>query len=264
MRLDLYLTEKKYFTTRNQSQNAIKEKRIIVDGKIVDYNNFDINDQNILEILKKEEEYVSRGGYKLAKAINFFNLDFKEKIVLDLGSSTGGFTDCALKHGAKKVIAIDVGTNQMVIPLRNDPRVELFENTNVKTMNNVVNSMFFDFILCDVSFISITKLLEYIIPYMDEMTSFICLIKPQFEVNNQNINNKGVVKDPKVHCSVLNNVIDFTRQYQIFLQQLTFSPLLGEKSGNIEYLMLLSKKKPLINIKLEDVVNQAFKNLKKN
>ena len=257
MRLDNYLVINKYFLTRNKAQQAIKSNRIKVNGNIINKSGYEISDIDYVEVISIEYEFVSRGGYKLLKAIKTFNLDFSNKIVLDLGASTGGFTDCSLKFNAKKVYAIDVGSNQLDESLRHNPNVISIENTNAKDLlkNDYLD---IDYIVMDLSFISITKLIPKLNELMNDNCLLVVLIKPQFEVENTNINKNGLVKNKDVHFDVIKRIINSFKESNIYINNLTFSPLKGEKSGNIEYLALFSKINNNISINIKDIINQAY------
>ncbi len=235
MRLDKYLIENNYFTSRTKAQVEIKNGNILVNNKKVTSPSFEIESAEIT-ILNKLK-YVSRGGLKLEKAIQEFNLDFKDKIVLDIGASTGGFTDCALQHGATKVYAVDVGTLQLNNTLKENPKVISMENTNILD-TNIDDKI--DFIVMDVSFVSINHLIDSLNKYLSKDNCLICLIKPQFEVGK--MVNKGIIKDLKTHIKVLNNVNNYLKDAGLYINKLTYSPIKGG-SGNIEYLALISKTK---------------------
>ena len=238
MRLDNYLINKNYFQTRNKAQQAIKTNRIIVNGKVITKNGYEVSELDKIEIIPIEYEFVSRGGYKLLKAIKEFNLDFNDKVVIDLGASTGGFTDCSLKFNAKKVYAIDVGTDQLDI--------------------NPDNYLDIDYIVMDVSFISVSKLIFKLKELLKEDVKLILLIKPQFEAMNENINKNGVVKNKDVHINIINKIKEEFLNESIYLNNLTYSPLKGEKSGNIEYLALFSLNNLNNNINIKEIVDEAY------
>lgn len=261
MRLDNYLVENGYFETRNKAQQAIKSNRIKVNNKLVTKTGFNINFNDKVDIEKIDYEFVSRGGYKLLKAIKEFNLNFKDKVIMDLGASTGGFTDCAIQFGAKKVYAIDVGSNQLAPILHNNPKIISIENKNVKDLE-VDEYKDIDYIVMDLSFISITKLLDILdnLLYNDKIL-LIALIKPQFEAENRNINKNGLVKDKKIHINILNKIITSFYDKGMYLNNLSFSPIKGEKSGNIEYLALISKNKSDLIFDIAKIVDLAYKNL---
>lgn len=230
MRLDNYLKEKHPQLSRNKIQDLIKRNLVTVNGKVVTKTGYKVSDNCEVELLENFK-YASRAGYKLERAIDFFNLTFTNKQVLDVGSSTGGFTDVALLNGAKEVFAYDVGTNQMIERLRTDERVHLFENTNILFVKppNV------DLILIDVSFTSSKQVLNHISSNSSEI---LLLIKPQFEVGN-NFLKKGIVKDKKRVEIILN-------EFKLLSSSLGFNYLIKEtsfpgKDGNLEYWLYLSK-----------------------
>ena len=245
MRLDVFLVEKNHFSSRQKAQNAIKEGAVCVNGKIVLKPNFECAEFDSIEILKETNPYVSRGGYKLEAAIKHFYLDFKDKVVLDIGSSTGGFTDCALKHGAKLVYALDVGTNQLDESLRNRSDVISMEQTNILDVESFPTKI--DFIVMDVSFVSITKILPAIDKFLDENNAFVCLVKPQFEVGKIYLKN-GIVKDRTMHIKVLEDVKSVIESYGMGIEKMIASPILGG-SGNKEFLIYVKRNvKSKVNI----------------
>ena len=183
---------------------------------------------------------MSRGGLKLEKAIVNYGLDLTGKICMDIGSSTGGFTDCMLQNGAVKVYAIDSGTNQLAYKLRVDDRVISMENTNFRYVTPEQIPDEIDFASVDVSFISLTKILPAALPLLSESAEMVCLIKPQFEAGREKVGKKGVVRDPKVHEEVLVNVMTFAASCKFRFKAVTFSPIKGPE-GNIEYLLYMAK-----------------------
>ena len=234
MRLDSYLVEKGYFESRNKAQAEIKNGNVLVDGIKILKPSFDVSDSKI-EILDKLK-YVSRGGLKLEEAIKSFNLDFNDKIILDIGSSTGGFTDCSIKSGAKLVVSVDVGSNQLYESLRNNPKIEVHENTNILDFET---NHVFDFIVMDVSFVSIEYLIDGIMKFVNDNNSFITLIKPQFEIGNIHIKN-GIVKNRNDYLRILNNIDLCLKNYNLGIDKLILSPILGG-DGNKEFLALIKK-----------------------
>lgn len=243
MRLDQYLVENKYFESRNKAKAEIEAGNIIVNDKKILKASFDVSDKDNIKISDNIMPYVSRGGLKLLGAINEFRLDFKDKIVLDIGASTGGFTDCSLKHGASHVYAIDVGSNQLHESLKNDSRVTSYENTNIKDIDNKFNA---DIVLMDVSFVSIEYLLPHLNKFITDNNLFICLIKPQFEVGNINIKG-GIVKDRAQYLKILNNINNEFEKYDLGITKLMLSPILGG-SGNKEFIAQIERgKKTKIN-----------------
>ena len=237
MRLDVYLVEKGLFTTRNKAQSAIKDNAISINGKIVSKPNYDVSEFDEVTIVKESNPYVSRGGFKLEKAIKEFNLDFKDKVILDIGSSTGGFTDCSLKHGAKLVYSVDVGTDQLDKSLLNRDDVVVYEQTNILDVYELPHHI--DFMVMDVSFVSIEVILPAVDRFLDETNGFVCLIKPQFEVGKVHMKN-GIVKDRNTHIKVIENVRDVLKQYNMGILKLIPSPILGG-SGNQEFLAYIKR-----------------------
>lgn len=250
MRIDQYLVLNNYFTSRTKAKDEIKNGHIYVDDKQILSPNYDYKEGCIKVI--DQMPYVSRGGLKLEKAISYFNLDFKDKTVLDIGASTGGFTDCALQNGAKKVYAVDVGTSQLDLKLKNNEKVVSMENTNI--LDAKIDEKI-DIIVMDVSFVSISHLLDALLKFIDDSNYLVCLIKPQFEVGK--MINKGIIKDKAIHIKVINNVISYLNQAGLYVNKLTYSPIKGG-SGNIEYLALVSKKSKG-HIDVNEVVDASHK-----
>lgn len=245
MRLDVFLVENGYFQTRNKAANSIKENAISVNGKIISKPNFDVKETDEIIVLKEVNPYVSRGGFKLEAAIKHFYLDFQDKIVLDIGSSTGGFTDCALKHGAKLVYAVDVGTNQLDSSLLNRDDVMVYEQTNILDVDSFPTKI--DYVVMDVSFVSIEHILPAVNRFITDDNGFVCLIKPQFEVGKVHLKN-GIVKDRTTHIKVLENVRKALEEYNLGILKLIPSPILGG-SGNKEFLAYIKRNvKSNINI----------------
>lgn len=237
MRLDVYLVEHGFFESRTRAQKAIEEQVVLVNGTLATKANLEISLDSHIELIRNVFPYVSRGGIKLEAAIENFQLDFQNKRVLDIGASTGGFTDCALKHGASIVYAVDVGTDQLDSTLRTDPRVISLEKTNILDVEQF--PIPFDFIVMDVSFVSIEKLLPAIQRFLRVEASLICLIKPQYEIGKAHIKN-GVVKDKHTHLKVLQQVDAALSAYQMGILKLIPSPILGG-SGNKEFLAHIKK-----------------------
>ena len=258
MRLDEYLVENEYFENLEIAKRQIMVGNIIVNEQKVDKPGEIISLDKIKSIRIKEKDipYVSRGGLKLEKAIKVFELDFKDKIVLDIGASTGGFTDCSLQNGAKFVYAIDVGTNQLDWKLRNDTKVKSIENKHINDLEKKDLQDDIDIIVMDISFISIKKVLYKIKELLKDNGFAIFLIKPQFEAERNEIN-KGIVDSLNVHKRVINEVIEEAKINQLFLENLTVSPIKGTK-GNIEYLARFSNKNKFSST--EEMVNKLFNN----
>ena len=249
MRLDQYLVEKGFFKSRNKAKSAIDDNAIEVNGKIISKPSFEVLDTDNVKVIGEVCPYVSRGGYKLEGAIKSFYLDFKDKVVVDIGSSTGGFTDCSLQNGAKLVYAIDVGSNQLDESLRTNKKVISMENTNIKDVKSFDNSI--DYLVMDVSFVSITNLIEDISRFITKDNALVCLIKPQFEVGKMYLKN-GIVKDKNLHVKVIENIMKVLSTYGLYITKLIPSPILGG-SGNKEYLALVKRDK-FVNINVLEVV----------
>ena len=260
MRLDKELVERALVPSRTKAQELIKEKLVLVNGKVIDKSNYMVNELDSTEIKENDKlKYVSRGGLKLDKAINTFNIDMTNKKVMDIGSSTGGFSDCALKHGASHIVAVDVGTNLMHESLRNDPRIDLHEQTNFKEFD----SKYFkdiDIAVCDVSFISLKKIIDKIASENVKL-DMVCLIKPQFECGKEIADKyKGIILNKQIHIDIIKDMINYFNDKGFYIKNLTSSPIRGG-DGNIEYLTLISNKiDKNINLNIEDLVYTTFKN----
>ena len=252
MRLDQYLVENGYFETRNKAKVAIEEGSISVNDKVITKSSKDILDTDIVKITGDVCPFVSRGGYKLLHAIESFYLDFKDKVIVDIGASTGGFTDCSLQHGAKRVYSIDVGSDQLDKKLRNNPNVISLENTNIKDIPFFNEKI--DYFVMDVSFVSIENLLPGISKFITDDNALVCLIKPQFEVGKMYLKN-GIVKDKNLHIHVISNLMKELANYGLNITKLIPSPILGG-SGNKEYLALVERNK-FVNINVLEVVKQC-------
>ena len=263
-RLDVYLVNKGYYETRNKAQAAILSGDILVDNKINNKVSFKVDETNLVSIAKNSLPYVSRGVLKLEKALSVFNILIKDKVCLDIGSSTGGFSDCLLQNEAKTVCALDVGTNQLVDKIKNDPRVIVKENTNFRTIDIEEYIQYnFDLITCDVSFISLSYIFENVSKILLKDGYFIALIKPQFETEKKEHNKNGVVNDKKVHSKVIENLMHIANKYGLYLNKLDYSPIRGEKSGNIEYISLFSFNAKSINLNdVNGIIDLAFKELR--
>lgn len=243
-RLDVLLVERGYFETREKAKRAIMAGNVIVNEKKIDKSGtfIKLDVEPIIRIKGEQCPYVSRGGYKLEKAIKVFNMDFKGKTVLDIGASTGGFTDCALQNGAEFVYAVDVGTNQLDYKLRNDPRVKSMENLHIKDLTKEeLDGKKIDLMVMDVSFISITKVIPSLVKFFHEDTELMALIKPQFEVGKENIDKGGIVRDRSKHIMAIQNIIENCRENGLTLKKIDFSPIKGGK-GNVEYISLIGLK----------------------
>ena len=243
-RLDLILVERGLFKTREKAKREIMVGNVIVNEQAVTKAGTNFKDDEKLNIrIKNKLRYVSRGGLKLEKAIKEWELDFNDKLVLDIGASTGGFTDCALQNGAKRVYSVDVGTNQLDWKLRNDDRVVSIEETHIKdlTPENIENNKV-DYIVIDVSFISLTKVIPYFEKFLKENGKVVMLVKPQFEVGRDKIGRNGVVQEEEYHDEAIKKIIAFSKECGYELIGVKDSPIKGAK-GNSEFLMLVTYKK---------------------
>ena len=254
-RLDLILFERGFFETKNAASAAILAGNVKINDTLVTkagelYNEeklFDPLNNNKIEV--KKMPFVSRGGLKLDAAIKAFNIDLKDKICIDMGASTGGFTDCMLQNGAKKVYAVDVGYNQLAWKLREDKRVIVVEKTNVK------NCSFSDifgveslpecempfFMSMDLSFISIKKVLGNILNFIKQDSLMVFLIKPQFEAEKNEIQKGGIVKDEKIHQKIIEDIKNYAKEFNLETNGIIKSPIQGAKQGNTEFLICLKR-----------------------
>lgn len=241
-RLDVLLVEKGLAPSREKAKAIIMAGIVYVDGNKEDKAGTTFPVNAVIEIKGKTLPYVSRGGLKLEKAMQKFPITLSGKVCMDVGSSTGGFTDCMLQNGATKVYAIDVGHGQLAWKLRNDERVVCMEKTNIRYVVPEDIDELAAFSSIDVSFISLTKVLLPVKNLLTEDGQVVCLIKPQFEAGREKVGKKGVVRDRAVHEEVIRMVIDYASSIDFYPLALDFSPVKGPE-GNIEYLLFLSKNK---------------------
>ncbi len=242
-RLDVLLVKKGFYQSRERAKASIMAGIVYVDGQKSDKAG-NMVDENA-EITVKENicPYVSRGGLKLDKAMNLWGFPLEDKVCMDIGASTGGFTDCMLQKGARKVYAVDVGYGQLDYKLRIDERVVNMEKCNIRYVEKDDIADPIDFISIDVSFISLKLVFPVASKLLTDEGHLVCLVKPQFEAGREQVGKKGIVRDRKVHKEVIENVADYALQNGLYPVGLTYSPVTGAK-GNIEYLMHLSKVKP--------------------
>ena len=238
-RLDILLVNRGLFESRAKAQAAVMAGQILVNEQKIDKPGTPINPEVTIRILGNKLPYVSRGGLKLEKALQVFPISVQDKVVADIGASTGGFTDCALQIGAAKVYAIDVGYGQLAWKLRNDERVVNMERTNVRYLEADSLPEQVDAATTDVAFISLDKILPAVHKILKPEGFVVALVKPQFEAGKENVGKKGVVREAAVHEQVINNVIDFAKSEGFGIAGLDFSPIKGPE-GNIEYLLLLT------------------------
>lgn len=237
-RLDTLLVQRGFFESRSRAQAAIMAGQVLVNEQKIDKTGTQVAPDAAIRLLGGDLKYVSRGGLKLEKAVRCFNLDLTGKIAADIGASTGGFTDCALQNGAARVYAIDVGYGQLAWKLRSDERVVNMERTNVRYLEADTLPEKVDVATIDVAFISLDKVLPAVKKIIADDGIVIALIKPQFEAGKENVGKKGVVRDPQVHLTVINNVIATARELGFKIAGLDYSPVKGPE-GNIEYLLYL-------------------------
>lgn len=239
IRLDVLLVESGLTTARDRAKRLIMAGQVLVNGLKIDKAGTMVPADAELRILGEDIPYVSRGGLKLAKAINVFKITLADKIAADVGASTGGFTDCMLQNGARKVYAVDVGYGQLAWKLRTDERVVNMERTNIRYVTHAEIPEELDFVSVDVAFISLTKVLPTIKNLLSPQGEAVALIKPQFEAGRDKIGKHGVVKEASIHEEVIAKVIRFAEAENFGVKGLTYSPVKGPE-GNIEYLTWLT------------------------
>lgn len=239
-RLDVLLVNRGLAESREKAKTIIMSGIVYVDGQKEDKAGSNFSEESVIEVRGNTLKYVSRGGLKLEKAMENFDVTIDGKICMDVGSSTGGFTDCMLQNGAVKVYAVDVGHGQLAWKLRNDERVVCMEKTNIRyvTPEQIADKIQFSSI--DVSFISLTKVLGPVKELLSDDGQIVCLIKPQFEAGREKVGKHGVVRDKSVHLEVIEKVIKFAISIGFEVLNLEFSPVKGPE-GNIEYLLHLQK-----------------------
>ena len=265
-RSDVLLVRRNLAESREKAKAVIMSGNVFVDGQREDKAGSTFAEDVNIEVRGHVLPYVSRGGLKLEKALANFDVDVKGKVCTDVGSSTGGFTDCMLQNGAVKVFAIDVGRGQLDWKLRNDPRVVCMEKTNIRYVTPEDIGEPVDFSSIDVSFISLTKVLVPIRDYLTPEGEIVALIKPQFEAGREKVGKKGVVREQSTHREVIHKVMDYAMSVGFDLCALDFSPIKGPE-GNIEYLIHLKKSGNETGenhgINPEQIVEQAFTTLAK-
>lgn len=261
-RLDVLLTERGLLDSRHKAQATIMSGIVFVNGQRVDKAGTAVANDAQIEIRGATLQYVSRGGLKLEKAMQTFPLDLHDKICADIGASTGGFTDCMLQNGAKKVYAVDVGYGQLDWKLRNDARVVCMERTNARYLTHEEIPDELDFASIDVSFISLKLIFPALYGLLRQGGEIACLIKPQFEAGRENVGKKGVVRDPAVHLEVLEHFLIHAKENHFTVLGITYSPIRGPE-GNIEYLGFLRKsEEPSAMIDLNAIVEASHSTLK--
>ncbi len=242
-RLDVLLVQQGLAPSREKAKAVIMSGSVYVDGQKEDKAGSMFPDTAAIEVKGDPLPYVSRGGLKLEKALRCFPIRLEGKICMDVGASTGGFTDCMLQNGAVKVYAIDVGRGQLDWKLRQDPRVVCMEKTNIRYVTEEDIGDAIEFVSIDVSFISLEKVFGPVKALLTENAELVCLIKPQFEAGREQVGKKGVVRDPSIHREVIGKVLSYARDAGFYPSHLGYSPVKGPE-GNIEYLLHLYHMQP--------------------
>ncbi len=251
-RLDILMAKRSLAQSREKAKALIKAGSVLVDGVVETKAGAMFDESVMIEIQGEVLPFVSRGGLKLLKAVESFNVELGGKICMDVGASTGGFTDCMLKHGAAKVYSVDVGHDQLVGVLRDDERVVCMEGTNIRYLTEEDIPEKIDFVSIDVSFISLTKVLLPVKALMKAGAYMVCLIKPQFEAGRDKVGKNGVVREKSVHREVIELVWQFAKDVGFSVLNLDFSPVKGPE-GNIEYLLYLKNEMGLPEDKTPDI-----------
>lgn len=260
-RLDILLTEKGFFPSREKAKAAVMAGMVYINKAISDKPGTPIDEDALIEVKGDNCPYVSRGGLKLEKALNVFNIDVNDLICLDIGASTGGFTDCMLQKGAKKVYSVDVGHGQLDYKLRINERVICMEKCNFRNIDPDQIPDKIDFACSDVSFISLKLMFPSAALLLKENAAMAVLVKPQFEAGREQVGKKGIVKDPLVHKEVISNVIAYANENGFSARGLDFSPITGG-TGNIEFLLYLKfDKQSNSEIDIDAVVEAAHEKL---
>lgn len=257
IRLDMYLTEHNMAPSREKAKALIMSGIVYVDNQKCDKAGTPVAEEQTVEVRGSSLKYVSRGGLKLEKAMEVFPISLNDKICMDIGASTGGFTDCMLLNGAKEVYAVDVGYGQLAWKLRTNPKVINMERTNIRyvTPENLKSTP--DFASIDVSFISLKIVIPVAVNLLSESGEIVALIKPQFEAGREKVGKKGVVRDKEVHKEVVKKIYDLANELSLGVLGLSFSPVKGPE-GNIEYLIYL--KKNAESTVFEDAIDAVVEN----
>lgn len=265
-RLDVLLFNLGLAKSREKAKHMIISNTVYVNGKLINKPSSLFDENCEIKIDLPEVEYVSRAAFKLKKAVENFNIILKNKICVDVGASTGGFTDFMLKSGCSFVYAIDSGQDQLAESLLNDNRVLSLERTNFRYVDVGIFKDKIDFICVDVSFISLELIIPKLVEICNENTEVVALIKPQFEVGKGNVGKNGIVKDKKMHVSVLERVYKYFYDNKLYINDIVYSPITGG-DGNIEYLVYVKRDKKNVNFDgnlieiIKNLTNEAFKNL---
>ncbi len=241
MRLDVYLSEKGLCKSRTAAQELIKSGGVSVNGAAALKCSFEVSEADDVSVIGEQPKYVGRGGLKLERALELWRIELEGRLCVDIGASTGGFTDCMLQNGAERVFAVDVGRGQLAEKLRADSRVVSLEQTDIRDFS-LPGGTLADFIGADVSFISLKLVLPHVYGLLKEGGAAVVLIKPQFEAGRQNLSKRGVVRDEKLRSKIVTEITDFARQCGFEITGTARSPITGG-DGNVEYLLALRKEK---------------------
>lgn len=260
VRLDVLLFEKGLVPSRERAKTTIMEGLVYVNGQKADKAGMPVPEDAQIEVRDTGKSFVSRGGKKIEKALDYFAIDPAGLVVMDVGASTGGFTDCLLRRGAEKVYSIDVGYGQLAWSLRQDPRVKCMERTNIRYVTPDMLEETPSLAVIDVSFISLKLVLPVVSGLLTDEGRIACLIKPQFEAGKGKVGKKGVVREPEIHREVLEAFVENAHAAGMNVHDLTFSPIKGPE-GNIEFLGYLGKQLEEREIDLDDVIRQAHEEL---
>lgn len=263
-RIDVLLVEKKFVDSREKAQKTIMAGLVYVAGERVDKVGTKVSVDLEIEVRGNAMPYVSRGGFKLEKAMKSYGIGLENKRCMDIGASTGGFTDCMLQNGANHVFSVDVGYGQLDWKLRNDPRVTNMERTNIRhvTLDHIGSPL--DFISIDVSFISLKLVLPVAVSLLEDGGEIVFLIKPQFEAGREHMRKSGVLKDPKIHEMVIQQILSLVDSLPLNLKAMTYSPIKGPK-GNIEFLAYAQKnikEKNTFELDVKALVSEAHEVLR--
>ena len=255
-RLDQAVADREILTSRSEAKRFILEGKVLLNGEIAKKSNTIVSEDDKIS-LKEQKKFVGRGGLKLEKALKEFAIVTADKVSADIGVSTGGFTDCLLKNGVKKVYAVDVGYGQIDVQLRNNSKVVLLERTNARYLTKKEIPESLDLVVMDVSFISILKILPALFPLIKDNADIVSLIKPQFEGKREYLR-KGIVKDKRLHFEILKTLVQNILKENFIVTGATFSPIKGGK-GNIEFFFFIRKRGELVKLETIDrIVNNAW------
>ena len=258
IRLDVAVFERGFAETREKAKAMIMAGSVYLNGQKALKGGVNVKETDVIEVRGAVNPYVSRGGLKLHKAVESFGLDLKDCVCMDIGASTGGFTDCMLINGAKKVYAIDVGYGQLAWKLRSDERVKNLEKTNIRNVTVDMLDEKINFFSVDVSFISLKHIFPVAYAISTDEVIGACLVKPQFEAGKEKVGKKGVVRDSEVHREVIENVIGMANENGFYVHNLTFSPIKGPE-GNIEFLIVISKDSERETVTQQDIDNVVLR-----